>query len=139
MHGADTGGMRCRSCAQLRRLPQFDVGPWLLVRSTAAGLAASAVAWFAVSYVPYLRFFLAFLVGAVVGEVMSRLAQRRVSRVLEASAVVDVVLGLAIAWSIRPEVGTRGLVVVLSQDPGFLVYMVVPILVASFVAVVKLR
>jgi hypothetical protein len=132
-------GMRCRDCAQLRRLPQFDVGPSLLARSGLAGLLVSAAIWISVSFVPYLRFFLAILVGVAVGETMSRLARRRVSRALEVLAVVNVLLGLVTVEALRYGDRLPALLHVLSNNPSFLVGLAVPAFIASFVAVVKLR
>jgi hypothetical protein len=127
-------GMRCRACAQLRRLPQFDVGPALLARSTAAGLAASVVSWLLVTYVAFLLFFASILVGVAVSAVMSPLARRRSNRLLEVAAVLDIVAGLIIALAIRTA-GEGGVVLV----PFGLTGLLVPILIASFVAVVRLR
>lgn len=128
-------GVRCKSCAQLRRLPQVDVGPVLLLRAGLAGLLISAVGWFVLSYIPYLRYFLAILVGVGVGETMSRLARRRMSRALEVMAVAAVLVGL---------VGTEALrfgsfFSDLSQSTAVLVSLAVPGAIASLVAIVKLR
>jgi hypothetical protein len=128
-------GYRCRDCAQLRRLPQFEVGAGPLLRATAAGFAVSVVAWYVVSLVVFLSFFLSFLVGAAVGEVMSRLSRRRSNVLLEAAAVVAVVGGLAAVTVLRfgPDV---------SHGPGYqftLVGLVFPAIIASVVAVLKLR
>jgi hypothetical protein len=122
-------GVRCRTCANLRRLPQFDVGLGLLGRSAAAGVVVSAVAWFLVGFVPYLSFFLAILVGIAVGEVMSRLAKRRVSRALEAAAVLDVFLGMLAVQGMSA----------LTSGVRYAPFLLVPGIIAAFVAVVKLR
>ena len=127
-------GMRCRECAGLRRLPQFDVDAALLARSGVAGLAVSTAAWFAVSYIAYLGFFAAILVGFAVAAAMSTLAKRRTSRSLEAMAVCAVVLGLFIAWWVRFAVLAG-----LSLDTLSLNGIVLPAVLASFIAVVRLR
>ena len=132
-------GVRCRTCAQLRRLPQFDVGPVLLARAGSAGLFVSAVCWFLISFAFYLRFFLAILVGFAVGETMSKLARRRVSRSLEIVAVADVLLGLAVTEVLRVGSSPPSLLSSLSQDPSVLVALAISGIIASFVAVVKLR
>lgn len=131
-------GVRCRSCAQVKRLPQFDVGPWLLARSGLAGLATSTAVWFVVASIAFLAFFLAILVGIAVAEVMSRLARRRVSRLLEVTAVVDVVVGLLIVASLRPG-GLHVVLTNLAMQPRAVLGLIVPAAVASFVAVIKLR
>jgi hypothetical protein len=132
-------GARCRSCAQLKRLPQFDVGLVLTARSTIAGFVVSVVMWLFTGYVAYLRFFLSILVGAAVGEVMSRLARRRTSRTLEALAVASVVAGLAISdlfrWRDNPHLLWTGL----RDDPSFALTLLLPAAIASYVAVIKLR
>lgn len=128
-------GYRCRECAQLRRLPQFEVGGLLFARSTAAGLATSLLCWFVISYAVFLRFFLSFLVGAAVGEVMSRLSRRRSNLILEGAAVAVIVGGLVLIEVLRFGSDT------LSSN-GYqytLIGLVFPAIVASVVAVVKLR
>lgn len=127
-------GMRCRECAQLRRLPQFDVDAPTLVRSGGGGLVAATLAWLLVSFVSYLSFFAAMLVGFAVAAAMSPLAKRRTSRLLEFVAVSTVVAGLFIAYYARfalfggpplDRLGTTGIVI--------------PLVLASFIAVVRLR
>jgi len=132
-------GVRCRTCAQLRRLPQFDVGPLLIARSSLAGLAVSVVGWLLASFVGYLQFVLAILVGVGVGEVMSRLARRRTSRPLEVSAVLVVVAGLAMAQAFRLWGALPVVFAALNGSPSLLVALLFPAAIASFVAVVKLR
>lgn len=128
-------GARCGSCAQLRRLPQFDVGVLLLLRAGSAGLGTSLITWYLVSYLPFLRFFLSFLIGAAVGEVMSRLAKRRTAVLLEVAAVADVVAGLLTVEYLR--VGPSSLSAGIDQSAVIL--LVFPAIIASFVAVIKLR
>jgi hypothetical protein len=132
-------GMRCARCADVRRLPQFDVGAVLLVRSAVSGLAVSLVLWYVASFVPFLRFFLAIAVGAAVGEVMSRMARRRVSRMLDAGAAVVVIAGLLIVQAMRMPGGIGDIAGMLGQTRQPLIYLAIPAVVASFVAVKKLR
>lgn len=132
-------GARCRECAQLRRLPQFEVSPWLLARSTAGGLIVSIVAWALLSGIAFLRFFLAILVGVAVGEVMSRLNRRRTSLAIEVAAVVVIVLGFALVEVFLTGGGIRSLLTALGQSPSFVISLLIPVVIAGFVAVVKLR
>lgn len=130
-------GMRCRPCAGLRKLPQYQVGPVLLLRSWAAGLVTSTVVWLVIGAVPYLRFFLAILVGLAVGEVMSRAARRRANHALEAIAVIDVIIGAAVAQALY---GTLSAVLQeLAVQPRYAISVLLPLVIAGFVAVVKLR
>lgn len=131
-------GMRCRQCAGLRKLPQYQVGPGLLVRSGLAGLVVSALAWLAAGVIPYLRFFLAIFVGFAVGEVMSRAARRRGNHVLEAVAVVAVVAGWVIAEAVYG-FKTGPLLTTIASQPSFVISAIVPLAIAGFVAVIKLR
>jgi uncharacterized membrane protein YoaK (UPF0700 family) len=128
-------GVRCRTCAHLRRLPQFDVGPWLLLRSGLSGLGTSLVAWYIVSFFPFLRLFLSILVGVAVGEVMSRMARRRISRLLEVVAVIVIVAGIAIVYGVQ--FGLEGLP--LASYRGALLTLGISAVLGSAVAVVKLR
>lgn len=131
-------GMRCHTCAHLRRLPQYDVGPLLLLRSGLAGLLISLVAWWVLSYVPFLSFFLSIIVGLAVGEAISRLARRRANRLLEVIAVLDVVVGLLVVESIR--LGT--VLIFLPSTAGYTslaVSLALPALIASWMAVTKLH
>lgn len=131
-------GMRCRECAGLRKLPQYQIGPGLLLRSGAAGLLAATATWLVVDVIPYLRFFLAIFVGFAVGEVMSRAARRRGNHVLEALAVVAVVAGWVIAEAVYGRV-SRALLGAIASQPSFLMSMLLPLVIACFVAVIKLR
>jgi hypothetical protein len=130
-------GVRCRSCARLKRLPQFDVGGMLLSRAALLGLLVSVAIWLPVSAVAFLSFFLAILVGAAVGETMSRMAKRRTSTVLEVAAVLDVVLGLLVADFVLGRL--PALAVAALMEPGFVITLLLPAVIASFVAVLKLR
>lgn len=126
-------GARCPPCAQLRRLPQFDLGLLLLGRSTGGGFVVSLVAWYLLSFVPFLRVFLAVVVGVAIGEVMTRLARRRTSAALEVAAVVAVVAGLLVVETALVGAWWSG------GDQGWVLALLVPAAIASFVAVIKLR
>jgi hypothetical protein len=132
-------GMRCRECAQLRRLPQFDVGPNLLLRAVPAGLATSTLTWFIVAYIPFFRFFLGILVGAAVGEVMSRLARRRSNVVLEACGVLVIVVGFFAALALHDPGSVGKDIADIATSTGLQLTILLPLVLASFVAIVKLR
>lgn len=132
-------GVRCRACANLKRLPQFDVDPLLLARSGLAGLAVSLVVWLFISYAVGLRFFLSILAGVAVGEAMTRLARRRTSRALEGAAVFDIAAGLLGAEAFRVRDHLHEYVTLLGNDQSLVLALVIPGIIASFVAIVKLR
>lgn len=132
-------GARCRECANVRKLPQYDVDMVLLARASGGGLTASVLVWLVISGLPFLRFFLSILVGFAVGEVMSRLSRRRTNLALETAAVVVVVIGfLAVeVWRFAGSVESLG--AALAGSPSFLIATLIPVAIASFVAVIKLR
>jgi hypothetical protein len=132
-------GMRCRECAQLRRLPQFEVKADMLLRAVPAGLLVSGVAWYFTSFVPFFSFWLGFLVGIAVGEVMSRLAKRRTNFVLEAAAVGCVIIGFFATFGVQHLELARTVIASGSQNPAFQIWFLLPVVAASFMAVLRLR
>jgi len=132
-------GGRCRECAQLRRLPQYELGTWLVARSLVGGVVTSTLGWYVVSFIPFLRFILSFLVGTAVGTVMSRLAQRRSNLVLETCAVVAVVGGLALVDAVEASALGLPLSAYLRADPAVGILVILPAIIASFMAVTRLR
>jgi hypothetical protein len=132
-------GMRCRECAQLRRLPQFEVKTDLLLRSVPVGLAVSCVGWYVTSFVPFFSFWLGFLVGIAVGEAMSRMAKRRTNVVLEAAAVSCVIIGFFAIFGLRHLAALQALTASGSQNPTLQIWFFLPVVAASVMAVVRLR
>ena len=82
-------GVRCRSCAQLRKLPQFDVKLQYMGVASAAALGAATLGWMLAVRVYFLAGLIAIGVGLAVGELASRLARRRVNRALEVAVQVN--------------------------------------------------
>lgn len=95
-------GARCRDCAQLRRLPTFQVGAAALLKGTAAALVAAMVggiAWGVVSlvlFLGYLGFFLAMAIGYGIGEAVSRATNRKQAPQLVVLGVASVIVAFAI-------------------------------------------
>jgi hypothetical protein len=93
-------GVRCRECARLRKLPQFEVSPLYYTRAVGAGivLAFAGLAVLVVMAVtlPGLGFSVVLLglvaVGYVVGEGVSRAVNRKVSRGLQYIAAASVIV-----------------------------------------------
>jgi hypothetical protein len=132
-------GMRCRECAQLRKLPQYNVESGILLRSVPAGLAVSTGLWYLIGFIPFVGFWFGILVGLAIGEVMSRLAKRRSNIVLEAFAVVNAVAGFFIAFQLRYPNLLHALASNGSANSAFQGIFLLPVVLASFVAVVKVR
>jgi hypothetical protein len=94
-------GTRCRECANLRKLPQYDISLSYLARALGAGLLAGAVlglAWaFVFGFAGGLFSLMAGLgVGYCVGEAVSIASNRKVGVQLQVLAVVGVVVAFLI-------------------------------------------
>lgn len=86
-------GARCRTCAQVRKSPIYDVGPMYYLRATAAGLAVAAVGSFVVLFIP---FFGLMLLGLAVGEAVTRAANRKRGTGLAVVAVASIFVGVIV-------------------------------------------
>lgn len=95
-------GARCRNCAQVRKLPTFQIGPLLLARGAGAGLVAGVaggVVWGVLSLIIFLGFFAFFIamgIGYVVGEAVSWATNRRRGPQLAVVAVGAVIVAFII-------------------------------------------
>lgn len=95
-------GARCRSCANIRRLPQYNISAPYLARAVGAAVAVGAVlgaVWGALlPFGPFLL--LAALVGLglgyVVGEAVSLATNRKAGPPLQAAAVAGVLVALVV-------------------------------------------
>ena len=96
-------GARCRDCAQLQKLPTFQVTTSYYLRAigAAVGMAfACGAAWWAIRVVmggPYFNFLLAAGFGYAIGEVVGRSVNRKRSRWLAFIAGATVVLSFVIS------------------------------------------
>ncbi len=93
-------GARCRDCAQLRRLPTFNLSAGLYLRAAGAGGAAAAVIgliWASLPFVGWLGLLLGAVAGFLIGESVSRAANRRRSAYLKLPAAAGVVLAYAVS------------------------------------------
>src|SRR5581483_9869534 len=108
-------GARCRDCAQLRRLPTFQVGKGHLLRGAGAAAGSGIAAGIVWSMLPVgfglFSFLLAAGVGYVVGEATSRAANRRRGSSLKMVAVAGVVLPYLVATTVVPLISVSGQVV----------------------------
>lgn len=71
-------GIRCRECAQLRRLPMYQVGLLHYLLAALVALPVSFVAGLLMQQVgPFIAFFLGAAVGGFVAEVVYRVTRKR--------------------------------------------------------------
>jgi uncharacterized membrane protein len=73
-------GLRCPKCAALKRLPVFEISTIFYIRGIAAGLAAAAVLGAIWPFIPlggFLLFFIALVIGYVIGEAVSLAVNRK--------------------------------------------------------------
>lgn len=91
-------GARCKECAQLRPLPMYQAGPFIVARGAAVGLLTSVVC-FAIlfAFVRGLTFWLSPLAGLAVGEAISLSTNRKRAPILQVTAAVTVVAGAILA------------------------------------------
>ena len=90
-------GLRCRTCANIRPLPQYDVSPARLGLAALAGLVAAVVAgvvFFAV--VGVFALWLSPFYGMAVGEAVSRAAGYKSGPRLQVVAGICIVLGAVV-------------------------------------------
>jgi hypothetical protein len=126
-------GMRCRECAQVRRIPTYNVGSATMLRAAGAAVAAGigiGVAWAFFNLVTYIFYgVLAGIgIGYVIGEIVSLATNKRSGPPLQAAAVGGVVLAylvrvgvllLATDWTIT-DVRKDGFGLIVALLAGFI-------------------
>jgi hypothetical protein len=95
-------GARCRECANVRRIPTYNVAGTTLWRAAGAALvggAAIGLAWAFFNIVTYVFFGLlaGIAIGYALGEIVSLATNRKSGPPLQAIAVG----GIAVAWTVR--------------------------------------
>jgi hypothetical protein len=138
-------GLRCPDCAQLRKVPTYEVPRSYYLRALGAGVGASIVGGVVAQILPlvvpvfFLTFFMALAVGAFVGEVIGRVTAQKRGRGLQIVAAVSVVLG-SVAATVLVSALRFGTIALLLLPHTLLspFYWLYPI-VAAAVAVMRLR
>jgi hypothetical protein len=138
-------GLRCAECAQLRKVPAYDVPPSYYPRAFGAGLVTSLLCGIIAEILPLflpifmVSFFLALVAGAIIGEAISRATRYKRGRGLQVVAAACAVLG-SLAATLAVAAFRYGAATVLIL-PAFLLnplYWLYPI-VAAAVAAMRLR
>lgn len=94
-------GARCRECANVRRLPTYNVGKGTMLRAVVAAVASGVVlgiAWWIFN--PLTGLFFGFIIGLAlgtgVGQTVSTATNRRAGPPLQAAAVGGVLLACVV-------------------------------------------
>ena len=130
-------GVRCRECANLKRLPQYELSIAYVARGLGAALVVGAVAGAIWGVIPF--GFIGLIVGAgagyVVGEAVSISTNRKVGVRVQIIAVVGVVLAFVVRGAILITVGNWDIGDILLRN----VFGLLALAIAIFVAVGRLR
>jgi hypothetical protein len=92
-------GARCPKCAALKKLPVFEISTIFYIRAIAAGLATAAVLGAIWHFIPlggFFLFFIALVIGYVVGEGISLAVNRKRGPGLQIIAGISVVVSYVI-------------------------------------------
>ncbi len=85
-------GIRCPDCAQVRRMPQYELTPRVYARVIPGALALSLGIGFVLSFVGAIGFFGGIIVGMLVAAGLKRVSGYKQGREMEIIAGVSVVL-----------------------------------------------
>jgi hypothetical protein len=132
-------GARCRECANVRRIPTYNVSSAILLRgigSAAAGGLAVGVAWAFFNLVTYFLYgaLAGLAIGYAIGEIVSLSTNRRAGPPLQAMAVGGVVLAFVVRLGLLLLIGGWGLHDVRTDIVGL-----IAVSVAAFMAAGRLR
>lgn len=126
-------GARCPDCAPSRKLPQFELGPLMLLRGLGASLGAGlalGIAWGVL--LPSIGFFMIFLgigLGYGIAEAISLATNRRSGTALQVISVI----GVFVAYFARNIAAGDALIV--TND----IYGMLVVLIGSITAANRLR
>ena len=87
-------GARCKQCANVRRSPIYEVGKLYYLKAACAGLGlalAGGVVWALLRGIPFASIIASIIVGVVIGEGISRVANRKRGVGLQLIAAVSVI------------------------------------------------
>ena len=137
-------GVRCKDCAQLRRLPQYQMTRQVYLRVIPSALALALVTGYLLSLVPlHLGFLGGFVVGLVVGEGLRRLSGYKQGREMEVIAGATVIVAV-LSSSVFPIIRLLGLdglglALNIAVGPQTFLYNALGIVIGVFLAIQRLR
>jgi hypothetical protein len=124
-------GARCPKCAALKKLPVYEISTIFYVRAIAAGLATAAVLGAIWPFIPlggFFLFFIALVIGYVVGEGISLAVNRKRGPGLQIIAGISVVVSYVIRSLI--ETPQQGFLHIFADVYG-LIALILAIIVAA--------
>lgn len=132
-------GARCRECAQVRRIPTYNMSGATFLRAGAAALAgglAIGTAWAFFNVITYIFYgvIAGLAIGYVIGELVSLATNRKAGPPLQAAAVGGVVLAYVVRTALLLGAGGWGLRDLRSDVLGLVVAGL-----AGFIAAGRLR
>ncbi len=133
-------GSRCRKCANIRKLPVFDVPKTFYIRALAAGLVSAGILGAIWHYIPsggWFLFLIAAGVGYGIGEIISLSVNRKRGRLLQAIAAVSVIVSYMVKSVIlAPNTGFNDALLDLSYGLPFGIFALA---IGIMVAIARLR
>ncbi len=132
-------GVRCRECAQVRRIPTYNMSSTTFVRAGAAAIAAGAGiggAWAFFNVISYIFYgvIAGLAIGYAIGELVSLATNRKAGPPLQVIAVSGVVVAYLVRTGLLLGVGSWGLHDLRSDLFGLIVAAL-----AGFIAAGRLR
>jgi len=102
-------GARCHGCAQIKRLPTFDVSGLSLARSIVVGIVLGLVGGLGIGFLTwriggFLVVFAIVGLGYVIGEGISHAANRKRGRILKYVAAGSMVVALGVISMFTPAI-----------------------------------
>lgn len=136
-------GVRCRDCAQLRRLPQYTLTPRVYTRVIVGAVVLALGVGFLLSFIPGIGFLGGIVVGFLVSEGLRRVSGYKQGREMEIIAGATVVLSVLAGnvFSIVRFIGLSHLDQAIRQTLSgqSLAYSALGILIGVYIAVQRLR
>jgi len=132
-------GARCRECANVRRLPTYNVSRGIFARAVGAALLSGVALGAAWSFFNLLSFFffgifVGLAVGYCVGQSVSWAAGRRSGPPLQAAAVGGTVVAYVVRMGLLFAFGAWGV-----SDLRTDVFGLIALVIAAFIAASRLR
>jgi hypothetical protein len=132
-------GARCRECANVRRIPTYNVSTDLMLRAVGAAVGAGVaigVAWAFFNLVTYFLYgaIAGLAIGYAIGEIVALSTNRRAGPPLQAIAVGGVALAFAVRVGLLLVIGSWNL-----HDVRTDAFGLIAVAIAAFIAAGRLR